>query len=168
MLQWLELHGFWPVSIIWQYERGKKMFRKLIYFHLQGIWREGTQAHRPRQTGPAIVSNRTQMQDSFWPHKSSSPWCLLMVRVTAISIENCSITRGRYGGKTRLGEAWQLHEYLVGVHPQDFFICISITSVWINSCLTNKHNFFFFIFIPCKKIRYKVKQPTTCTRVFCF
>ena len=25
-----------------------------------------------------------------------------------------------------------------------------------------------FIFIPCKKIRYKVKQPTTCTSVFCF
>jgi len=25
-----------------------------------------------------------------------------------------------------------------------------------------------FIFIPCKKLRYKVKQPTTCTSVFCF
>ena len=25
-----------------------------------------------------------------------------------------------------------------------------------------------FIFIPCKRIRYKVKQPTTCTSVFCF
>jgi len=27
---------------------------------------------------------------------------------------------------------------------------------------------FIFIFIPCKKLRHKVKQPTTCTSVFCF
>ena len=26
----------------------------------------------------------------------------------------------------------------------------------------------FSFFIPCKKIRYKIKQPTTCTSVICF
>ena len=26
----------------------------------------------------------------------------------------------------------------------------------------------FSFFIPCKKIRYRIKQPTTCTRVFLF
>jgi len=49
-------------------------------------------------------------------------------------------------------------------------------------CLINGKIFFFwggdvdhkvciliiFIFILCKKLRHKVKQPTTCTSVFCF
>jgi hypothetical protein len=50
---------------------------------------------------------------------------------------------------------------------------LKITGILNNVCrpqktLKKRRIKVFFIFIPCKKIRYKVKQPSTCTRVFCF
>ena len=57
------------------------------------------------------------------------------------------------------------HITLVYTHKKCVIIYIYIyIHTYIHTHIT--HN--IFIFITCKKIRYEVKQPTTCTGVFCF
>jgi hypothetical protein len=79
------------------------------------------------------------------------------------------------GFGARLGDKIKMKRNQVDLNRKAAFLCpwhVCANTVPGHVCklcvFYNNYTLIFFIFIPCKKIRYKVKQPTTCTSVFCF